>query len=293
MEEVLPNLYLVDTLKYVESGVISAYIVNFERAAIIDPGTAKGAEIILKEIDPKWKVEYICPTHIHIDHGGGAATLAKALDAKVLVHPRGAKHVINPERLWEASKAVLGEVAEVYGKPEPLEEDRVITVEDGQEFDLGGELLKVFHAPGHAPHMVVYYLNSSKVLFPADAVGMCFEGTVFPLTPPPFDFESAVSTLERLTKLNVEYVAFTHFGVVEGNWPILASLEKIRSWMEIAKEVAGNNGNLEEFVSRLRREDEDVEKLYQKLSKKPIALSFIYTSASGMLDAAKRIVEGG
>ena len=293
MEEVLPGIHLVDTLKYVESGVISAYIVNFEKAAIIDPGTAKGAKIILEEINPEWLVEYICPTHIHIDHGGGAATLAKALDAKVMVHPRGAKHVINPEKLWKASKAVLGDVAEIYGKPEPLEEERVIVVEDGEEFDLGGDIIQVFHAPGHAPHMLVYYLKRSKVLFPADAVGMCFNGTVFPLTPPPFDFESAVKTLERLMKLEIEHVAFTHFGVVEGSRAVAESLDKIRRWMDIAEDIVRNGKGVDEFIAKLRREDPDVELLYQKLSEKPIALSFIYTSATGMLDAASKRVEGG
>ncbi|MBO8180717.1 MAG: MBL fold metallo-hydrolase [Archaeoglobus sp.] len=288
MKEVLPSIYLIDTLKYVEEGVISSYVVADAKAAIIDPGTAKGAEIILEEIDRNWNVEYICPTHIHIDHGGGAAKLAKALDAKILVHPRGAKHIINPKRLWEASKAVLGEVAETYGKPESVEEDRVIAVEDGEEFELGEEKLKAFYAPGHAPHMLAYYLTNSGVLFPADAVGMYFEGVVFPLTPPPFDADAALKTLERLMSLNVDYVAFTHYGVVEGDWTIKKSYEKIKSWMEIAKEVAEADGSVEEFVNRLRRHDEDVEKLFNVLGKKPVALSFIYTSATGMLDAARR-----
>ncbi len=287
MEEVLPQIHLIDTLKYIELGIISTYVVKHDIAAIIDPGTAKGADIILKEINEDWNVEYICPTHIHIDHGGGAAKLAKTFDARIIVHPKGVRHVVNPEKLWQASKAVLGEVAEVYGKPDSVDESRVIAVEDGQEFDLGGDTLKVFHAPGHAPHMLVYYLVDSKVLFPADAVGMCFEGVVFPLTPPPFDPESAVKTLRRLMKLDVECVAFTHFGVVEGSWPISKSLEKIEAWMEIAKEVA-EAGGVEEFVERLRKTDEDVEKLFQMLSEKPVALSFIYTSATGMLDAAKR-----
>jgi len=292
MEEVLPNIYLIDTLKYVEAGVISAYAVKYDIAAIIDPGTAKGADIILEEIDKSWNVEYICPTHIHIDHGGGAAKLAKALGAKIIVHPRGVKHVVNPEKLWKASKAVLGEVAEVYGKPEPVEEDRIIAAKDGQEFDLGGEKLKVFHAPGHAPHMLVYYLVKSKVLFPADAVGMCFDSVVFPLTPPPFDVESALKTLQKLMRLDVDYVAFTHYGIVKGNWPISTSLEKIERWMEIAREIAKAGKGIDEFVGRLRKEDADVEKLFQKLSEKPVALSFIYTSASGMLDAARRVEEG-
>jgi len=227
---------------------------------------------------------------VHLDHSGGAAKLAKTLDAKIFVHPRGAKHIINPERLWEASKAVLGEVADIYGKPESVEEDGVVAVEDGEEFELGEEILKVFHAPGHAPHMLVYYFANSRVLFPADAVGMYFEGVVFPLTPPPFYADAALKTLEMLMSLKVDYVAFTHYGVVEGDWTIKRSYEKIKSWMEIAKEVAEADGGVEEFVSKLRSYDEDVEKLFKAFRNKPVALSFIYTSATGMLDAAKRLL---
>uniref|UniRef100_A0A7C3M8W1 MBL fold metallo-hydrolase n=1 Tax=Archaeoglobus fulgidus TaxID=2234 RepID=A0A7C3M8W1_ARCFL len=287
MKEVLPNIYLIDTLKYVEEGVISSYVVADAVTAIIDPGTDKGADIILEEIDRNWNVGYICPTHIHIDHGGGAAKLAKALDAKIIVHPKGVRHVVNPERLWEASKAVLGDLAEIYGKPESVEENRVIAVDDGEEFELGEERLKVFHAPGHAPHMLVYYLTNSRVLFPADAVGMCFDDVVFPLTPPPFDADAALKTLEKLMSLKVDYVAFTHYGVVEGDWSVKRSYEKIKSWIEIAKEVAEAQGSVEEFVNRLKIHDEDVGRLFRILENKPIAQSFIYTSAAGMLDAVR------
>lgn len=290
MEEVLENIYLIDTLRYLEPGVISAYAVSYDITAIIDPGTAKGADIILEEIDRDWKVEYICPTHIHIDHGGGAAKLAKELDAKIVVHPRGKKHVVNPEKLWQASKAVLGEVAEAYGKPESVDEDRVIAVEDGQEFDLGGDRLKVLHAPGHAPHMLVYYLTEQKVLFPADAVGMCFDNAVFPLTPPPFDAESALNTLKRLMKLDVDYIAFTHYGVVEGDWAISKSLEKIEAWLDIAKEIVEGCKGVEDYVQELRKRDDDVKRLFEILRDKPVALSFIYTSANGMLDAVRKVV---
>ena len=179
-------------------------------------------------------------------------------------------------------------MAEIYGRPDSVEEERIIAVEDGQEFKLGEEKLRVLHAPGHAPHMLVYYLTRSRVLFPADAVGMCFGGVVFPLTPPPFDAEAALRTLERLKALKVDYVAFTHYGVAEGDWTIAKSYEKVKSWMEIAKEVAEAGGGVEEFVERLRKQDEDVERLFNVLSGKPVALSFIYTSATGMLDAARR-----
>lgn len=289
MEKVLPNIYIVDSFKYIEDGVISSYIVNFEKTVIIDPGTAKGADIILNEINPEWNVEYICPTHIHIDHGGGAAKLAKTLNSKILVHPRGVRHVVDPSRLWEASKAVLGSVAELYGRPESIEEERIIAVQDGQEFDLGGDILQVFHAPGHAPHMLVYFLRNSKVLFPADAVGMFFNGAVFPLTPPPFEFKSALKTLERLQNLDVKYVAFTHYGIAEGKWPLRTAYDKMVDWMKIAKEVVKNEGGVDEYIDMLKEVDSDVKMVLESIKDKPVAVSFIHTSAKGMVDAAKKM----
>ncbi len=285
----MPNIYLVDTFSYLEKGTIGAYVLKFDKIAIIDPGTAKGAKILIEELGKAGieKVDYIAPTHIHIDHGGGAATLAKALDAKIIVHPRGAKHVINPEKLWVASKQVLGELAEAYGKPEPIEEDKVIVVEDGQKFDLGGDTLVVFHAPGHAPHMLAYYLEKAKVLFPADAVGMYFNGKVFPLTPPPFDKEAALNTLKRLMELDIDYVAFTHFGVAKGKWVLEKSYEKIEKWFKIAEEVVREGKGVNEFVDRLVEEDEDVRELKEEFKDKPIAFGFIYTAASGLVEAAK------
>lgn len=260
------------------------------KAAIIDPGMAKGAEIILEGIDRDWNVEYICPTHVHLDHGGGAAKLAKTLDAKIFVHPKGVKHVVNPERLWEASKAVLGEVADIYGKPESVEEDGVVAVEDGEEFELGEEILKVFSRSGTCSTHAGLLLGQFESTVSRRCRGMYFEGVVFPLTPPPFYADAALKTLEMLMSLEVDYVAFTHYGVVEGDWTIKRSYEKIKSWMEIAKEVAEADGGVEEFVSKLRSYDEDVEKLFKAFRNKPVALSFIYTSATGMLDAAKRLL---
>ncbi|OYT35546.1 hypothetical protein B6U96_10255 [Archaeoglobales archaeon ex4484_92] len=291
MEEVLPNIYLVDTLSYVEKGTISSYILNFDTGVIIDPGTAKGASILLDEIRRfrlEDKIKYIAPTHIHIDHGGGAATLAKALNAKILVHPKGAKHVINPEKLWIASKQVLGELAEIYGKPESIEENKVIVVDDLQKFDLGDDILVVYHAPGHAPHMLAYYLQRARILFPADAVGMYYNGMVFPLTPPPFDRDLAINTLKRLLELEVKYIGFTHFGLVEGNWTIKKSYEKIILWSKIAEEVANENKDLNEFIKRLCDADPEVKELIKGFSEKPIMQGFIYTAASGLLSWAKR-----
>ncbi len=289
MERVLKNIYLVDTFSYAEKNLIASYVIEFEKAAIVDPGTANGARILLEELERaglKDKVKYLLNTHIHIDHAGGSSVLAKYIDAKVLVHPRGTKHVANPEKLWQASKSVLGELADKYGKPEPVDEEKILAVEDGQRFDLGGDTVVCYHAPGHAPHMVVYYLENSKILFPSDAAGTYFDGMVFPTTPPPFSLDDALKSLEKMMELEVEYVAFTHFGVAKGKEILKTCYDKILKWYKVAEEVVKAGGDLEDYMKRISEVDRDVEK-FSKLNR-PIAFKFLEFAAMGLLDYAKR-----
>lgn len=284
----LPNVFLIDVFGYAEKGVIAAQILKFEKSVVIDPGPVRGAQTLIAELKRlNVAPNYIAPTHVHIDHAGGSATLAKEFGAKIIVHPKGAKHIANPEKLWEASKAVLGEVAEIYGKPEPIEDSALIVVEDAQKFDLGGDVLTVFHAPGHAPHMLVYFLDDARILFPADAVGMYFDGHLIPLTPPPFNLEMALRTLERLESLRAEHVVFTHYGVADGDIVKYAK-EKLLNWFEVAREVAAEGGSAEDLVERLKREDDDVKVFFEKFRGKPVAISFVYTAARGLIDAAGR-----
>ncbi|MCS7121039.1 MAG: MBL fold metallo-hydrolase [Archaeoglobaceae archaeon] len=281
--EVLPKVYMIDTFKHVEENLIACYALNFEKAVLIDPGTQNSSNYLLEELKKlKIRPSFIAPTHVHIDHAGSAARLAKIFSAKILAHPRGAKHLANPEKLWEASKLVLKEVAEIYGKPESIDESEIIVVEDGKNFDLGGDELIVFHSPGHAPHMLSYYLKDLKVLFPADAVGMYFDGHLIPLTPPPFDFNSYIKTVERFKRMDIRYIAFTHFGLADKE-VLEKAEEKIRSWFEIAKE----SDNLDQFSEKLMK-DEDVKTFFEKYSKKKIALSFFTTSIPGLFEAAKK-----
>jgi glyoxylase-like metal-dependent hydrolase (beta-lactamase superfamily II) len=291
MEEVLDHIYLVDTLGYVEPGTISTYIVEFERVAIVDPGTVNGAKILIDELIKSGldgKLRYVANTHIHIDHGAGSCVLAKNFNVEVIVHPKGVKHMVNPERLWESSKTVLGELAEVYGRPYPIDESKMVAAEDGQRFDLGGDTLISFHAPGHAPHMLAFYLERSKVLFPSDSVGLYFDGKVLPSTPPPFDMEKALKTLKRLMELDVRYVAFTHYGVAEGNEVLKKGYEKIVMWGELAEEVARTGGDVNVLLNKIMEADEDLKEIQSKFGDKPVAFSFLQVAAAGMLDYAKK-----
>lgn len=272
------KVYLIDS--FTVPGIFSTYFLDFEKKVLIEPCVVSGANIILDFLSKLKvsKLDYIAVTHVHIDHGGSAAMIAKKMDAKILVHPKGLKHVANPEKLWIASKSVLGELAEIYGKPESIEEDKIIAVEDWQSFSLGDDELIAIHAPGHAPHMVAYLLKRRKILFPSDAVGMIYKGRVFPLTPPPFDFEKAIETLEKFEKLDVEIVALTHFGVAKKDC-ISEAKKRLKLWFEIAKEAK----SVEDLDSKLREVDEGI----SLLDKNSQLYSFYLTSLQGLFSASK------
>ncbi len=275
---VAEKVYLIDS--FAVPGIFSTYFLDFEKKVLIDPCVANGAKIILDFLSKHGvsKLDYIAVTHVHIDHGGSAATIAKKTNAKILAHPKGLKHIANPEKLWFASKAVLGELAEIYGKPEGIEEERIIPVEDWQSFDLGDDELVAIHVPGHAPHMVAYLLKRRKILFPSDAVGMLHKGNVFPLTPPPFDFEKAIESLEKFEKLDIEVVALTHFGVATKDC-ITEAKRRLKLWFEVAKEAK----SIEDLDSRLREVDEAV----AQLEKGSLLHSFYLTSLGGLLSSTK------
>ena len=120
---------------------ISTYILVDEKIAIVEPGPACGVARLLEalaalDIAPG-AVDWLLPSHIHLDHfGGGGQLLAACPNAVALVHPRGLRHVREPARLWEGARHVLGTVAEAYGAPAPLPPERSRAVEDGEAVEL-------------------------------------------------------------------------------------------------------------------------------------------------------------
>jgi len=281
----MSRIHMIDAFKYYEPNYVACYVLLYERPTVIDPGPRNGVNYLIGELEKlKVRPTIIAPTHVHLDHAGGAAELAKFFSARIIAHPRGAKHIANPERLWEAAKAMLGDLAEVLGKPRGIEEDMIVVAEDCQRLDLGGDELIVLHAPGHASHMLAYYLKDAKVLFPSDAVGVSFDGYVIPSTPPPFDYEKALNTLERLKKLKIESVALTHFGLADKE-VVEKAEEKIKEWYEIAKSCR----DLVEFVERLVKRDEDVKALYRRYHKASLAIANFKNSTQGIFNSAKKL----
>ena len=274
------------------SNSISFYIIKSEKPAVVETGPSSAVNKILSGLDKleieREKVGFIFITHIHLDHGGGAGTLSRFLpNAKIVCHPKAVKHLVNPEKLWIASKSALGEVAEGYGKPEPGAEDLIVEVEDGMKVDLGNDEMLCILTPGHAPHHASFFLQKDRVLFPGDSAGVYAFGKVIPTTPPPFDLERAINSLDKMIKLKPDTIAYTHFGFAENGHLLKEVREKLLKWSKIASETARTGGGIQEFHSKLEERDRDYRELYELTKDNMIISGFHILTLKGLLEYAR------
>lgn len=198
------------------------YFVKGEYGAIVDPGPASIAASIMtamKELG--WSrdyVRYIIPTHIHLDHGGGAGYLAREFPlAKGVVYAPSAHHMIDPTNLIAGTAKVFGEnFAEEFGEILPVPKERVVPVNEGDRIDLGGRKLEIFYTPGHAPHHISLLDDKTKALICGEAVGHYLpivEAIRPTVAQPMLDLDAALQTLDKLSKLDVGAVLFAEWGV--------------------------------------------------------------------------------
>jgi glyoxylase-like metal-dependent hydrolase (beta-lactamase superfamily II) len=273
------HIHLIDLeLAGIENSIAS-YVLKGKNTAIVETGPASTVQNLLsslREINVKpEEVTYVAVSHIHLDHGGAAGTLLKHLPkAKLIVHQRGAPHVANPEKLWTQAREVLGKIAEMYGKPEPVPEERIIATTDGMVFDVGnGVKLKVVETLGHASHHLSYYETLSHGMFTGDAAGIYLNrfDVVVPTTPPPFRLDIALASLEKLINLKPRFLYYSHFGKAQNAIEKLrAYVKQLRLWAAIAKQGIEKGENLEAISSRICESDAAVQKASEYIKNHPI-----------------------
>lgn len=224
------GIFLIDT-GYQRPGFDAAYlIVEKDSAAFVDTGTAHSVPRLLAALDQagvaREAVEYVCVTHVHLDHAGGAGALLRALpQARLVAHPRGAAHLVDPTRLIESATAVYGEerFRREYGRIDPVDATRVIEAVDGLRLALNGRELSFMDTPGHARHHYCVYDEASAGLFTGDTFGLAYPefssergAFVFPTTTPmQFDPDAWWVSLSRLMALKPRHAYLTHFGRVD------------------------------------------------------------------------------
>ena len=142
-------------------------------------------------------------------------------DARCVVHPRGAPHMVDPERLVAGTIGVYGErkTYEMYGEIVPIEAHRVIVAEDEMWFELNGRRMQALHTEGHARHHYVLNDPASRGVFTGDNFGISYRECdtargefIYPTTTPAsFDPDEAHKSVDRIMGCNPEYAYLTHY----------------------------------------------------------------------------------
>ncbi|HEX7339010.1 MAG TPA: MBL fold metallo-hydrolase [Rhodanobacteraceae bacterium] len=249
----------------------AAYLVVHEgRAAFIDCATNHAQPRLLAALKDAGltpaDVDYLILTHVHLDHAGGAGKLMAALpNAKLVVHPRGARHMIDPSRLWAGATAVYGdeEMQRSYGKLAPVPTERVIEAPDGFEVNLAGRILRCLDTPGHARHHNAIHDTLSGCVFSGDTFGLSYReldtdqgAFIIPTTTPiQFDPDALHASIRRLVALQPPAIYLTHFGPVRNVAKLADDLhEVIDAMVDIANQharTADRHATLVEALAQL------------------------------------------
>jgi glyoxylase-like metal-dependent hydrolase (beta-lactamase superfamily II) len=208
-------------------------------------------------IDPL-QISRVAVSHIHLDHSGGAGVLLRDHPhLRLAVHPVGAPHMVNPEKLINsASRIYTDRMDELWGEIAPVDADRIDLVEDNATLTVGGRTLRARHVLGHASHHIVLFDEQNGVLFTGDNAGVRVPGSdyVGAATPPPeFDPEAWRESVEIMREFGATHVALTHgaaFADVDRHLDDV--IPAIEHFIDAARATFAEGGDLEAVIEALQ-----------------------------------------
>jgi glyoxylase-like metal-dependent hydrolase (beta-lactamase superfamily II) len=250
--------------QYIRPGLASCYLIEQNgHAAFIDVGTNYTVPLLLELLEEKnipiENVDYVIPTHVHLDHAGGAGSLMQhAPNAQLIIHPRGARHMIDPSRLQAGASAVYGKVEfkKHYGDLIAIDEQRVTSADDGFSLNFQGRELKFLDTPGHAKHHFCIVDKQSNGIFTGDTFGVAYpeltannQPFIFPPSSPvDFDPQDWLVSIDKLIATGCNRAYLTHFNKVDNLEPLAATLRKrIKLFAEFALQ-APNRDSLHSLI---------------------------------------------
>jgi glyoxylase-like metal-dependent hydrolase (beta-lactamase superfamily II) len=224
---------------------------------LLETGPASSAREVLEAAGllgiKHGQLKYIAVTHIHLDHAGGLGVLAKHFTkAGLVIHHKGARHMIDPSRLIAGASAVWGEERmKHYGDTIPVPEQRVVYAGEGDAIDLGDRKIEIWETPGHARSHLGFYDAKTNGLFCGDMVGVYFphlsqmlgRPVVFPETmAPDYNADLMFKSLLRLAASRVEQLYFSHYGVARPPRLLIETvLGLLTVFMEMGRRCNGQN----------------------------------------------------
>ena len=227
------------------------------KVAIIETGTNYSVPVLenalMKSGLTLLDVSYVVPTHVHLDHAGGAGELMRqCVNARLVVHPRGARHLIDPSKLVAGAMAVYGEekFKEYYGEIIPIDANRVTEADDNFILDFDGRELRFIDTPGHARHHFCIWDKTTKTMFTGDTFGISYRDLdhqddvyILPSTSPvQFDPEALTKSINRIMDFKPERVCLTHFSAIKPTKKVANKLiESIHFVSDLAIKHADKN----------------------------------------------------
>lgn len=223
---------------------IAAFLIKYNDGAILiecGPGsTLPGLQAGLSANGLTVKdVTHVLLTHIHLDHAGAAGYFARQ-GAQIHVHPVGAPHMVNPEKLLASAGRIYGDMMDtLWGEFLPVPEDKLTILEDEVEVVIGNLCFLPINTPGHAEHHYAYLFED--ICFSGDVGGVRIPGFPYlrvPMPPPELNLERWRESIHKLQKLDFKRIAPTHFGIFDNpEWQLnemLRGLDKTSRWMDDA-----------------------------------------------------------
>jgi glyoxylase-like metal-dependent hydrolase (beta-lactamase superfamily II) len=263
------RIHLIDGMDLGMPGRTGTYVIQEEQLTLVETGPSPSIPYLLQGLknlgyDPA-DVKYIIVTHIHLDHAGGAGLLLQeCLNATVVVHPKGARHLADPSRLIAGAKAVYSDKFDSLFDPiVPIPNERLMIKEDGDTLTIGANCtLQFLDTPGHAAHHFSIYDPVSQGIFTGDTAGIRYHDAGGPeagvhlylptTSPNQFDPEAMQHSIERFRKTNPQRIYFGHFGMTTETEE---ALNQVSSWIprfvEAGEQAFVHQEGTEGIVNRL------------------------------------------
>ena len=265
------GIYEIETYYMNRKKYACCYLIRYKgEIVVVETNTNRTVTFILGTLEKlglsRSRVKYVIVTHLHLDHAGGAGELMRNLpEAKLVIHPRGARHIINPERLITSVKNIYGEekFTELYGKIVPVPEERVLSVNDGDVLYFGGRKIYLFDTPGHAKHHIVAFDENTRSVFSGDSFGISYPSfsfenfrMIFPSTAPTqFEPDVAIETYDKIIGLSPSQILLTHYGAFKD---VKNAYSQLTEWIRFSVKIANkryNEGNRDDELEKILLDD--------------------------------------
>jgi glyoxylase-like metal-dependent hydrolase (beta-lactamase superfamily II) len=248
--------------------IATGVITSAGETALVDPGPTSCLERLEEGLQAHGvrlaDVTHLLLTHIHLDHAGAAGTIvARHPHVQVVVHERGAAHMIDPRKLLDSATRLYGnDMDRLWGEFLAVPAANVFAVTGGERLEVAGRTCEVAYTPGHASHHVSYFDPSSGMAFVGDTAGICIEGGyILPPTPPPdIDIEAWEQSIRHIEAWGARTLFLTHFG--PSPFPpamhLQTLIDHLHTTSDIARRTLADEGTDDEralrFADHVRRE---------------------------------------